>query len=79
MIIYTDSMYSINCVTSWIHNWLKNGWKTSTSDVKNRDLIEELYSLAQGRDIRYIHVDGHSTCYGNNMADSLAVAGIDKQ
>ena len=24
--IYSDSQYSINCITKWIYGWLKNNW-----------------------------------------------------
>ena len=27
--IYTDSMYSINCITKWVKGWKKNDWKDS--------------------------------------------------
>ena len=27
--IYTDSKYVKSGITEWIHNWKKNGWKTS--------------------------------------------------
>ena len=29
--IYTDSKYLKLGITEWIHNWKKNGWKTSNS------------------------------------------------
>lgn len=39
--IVTDSQYSINCITTWIHNWRRNNWQTSKREpVLNRDLIE---------------------------------------
>jgi ribonuclease HI len=39
--IYTDSSYSKDCLTKWLHGWLKNNWKSSEgNDVKHRDLIE---------------------------------------
>ena len=41
--IFTDSNYTKQGITSWIHNWKKNGWKTSSGgDVKNRELWIEL-------------------------------------
>nr|URM62132.1 ribonuclease H [Mimivirus sp.] len=26
--IFTDSQYSINCITKWVPAWIKNNWKT---------------------------------------------------
>lgn len=49
--IYTDSMYSKNCLTIWLPGFIERGWKTSgykgsgSNDVKNRDLIEETTKL----------------------------------
>lgn len=46
IIICTDSMYSINCVTKWIKNWSKNGWINSKGEVvKNKELIEDIADL----------------------------------
>lgn len=40
LIIYCDSMYTIDLITKWIHKWKRNGWKTANGkDVKNKDLI----------------------------------------
>lgn len=74
--IYTDSVYSINCMSAWIHDWVQNGWKTSTGSVKNKDIIEQIYALSQGRNIKFSHVDGHSGIYGNEEADRLAKKAI---
>ena len=39
----TDSKYVKEGIESWIVNWKKNGWKTSTKKpVKNKDLWLEL-------------------------------------
>ena len=27
--LYTDSAYTMNGISSWIHGWKKNGWKTA--------------------------------------------------
>ena len=41
--IITDSTYVKNGVTSWIHGWKRNGWKTvNRKPVKNADLWERL-------------------------------------
>ena len=35
--IFTDSKYVKSGITEWIHNWKKNGWKTSNKQpVKNK-------------------------------------------
>ena len=43
VIIYTDSMYGINCLDKWSKAWVKNGWKNSKGGcVKNQELIQEI-------------------------------------
>ena len=40
VIICSDSMYSINCLTRWYDNWVKNGWKTASKQpVKHKEII----------------------------------------
>lgn len=44
--IYTDSMYSKNCLTQWVVGWVQNNWKTSQgSPVMHKDIIEETTKL----------------------------------
>ncbi|CAJ2511556.1 Uu.00g071810.m01.CDS01 [Anthostomella pinea] len=83
MRIITDSQYSINCVTEWVNNWQKNGWKTKAGEVKNRDLVEKIKTLldkreAAGTGTLFQWVKGHAASAGNIEADKLAVAGAKK-
>ncbi len=73
IIIHTDSQYVKNGIEIWIHNWLKNGWKTANKKpVKNIDLWKPLHDLTQGFNIEWKWVKGHSGDYGNEKADELA-------
>ena len=72
MSISTDSQYVKNGITTWIFNWKKNGWKTSSKDpVKNRELWEQLDKLNDANKIRWIWVKGHAGIKYNEMCDSL--------
>lgn len=74
--INTDSQYVKNGITTWIHNWKKNGWKSSNKQpVKNQDLWKELDNLCQVHSVSWNWVKGHSTNEGNNIADELANKG----
>ena len=43
VVVYSDSMYSINAATKWIKDWRKRGWKTAgKGDVKNLWLIQQI-------------------------------------
>lgn len=79
IVIYTDSQYSINCITKWIKNWIKNNWKDKHNrPVKNKDLIEPIYNIYKtNNNIKFTHILAHTNlqdCHslGNNKADMLA-------
>ncbi len=71
--ITTDSKYVKNGITSWIHNWKKNGWKTAAKKpVKNKELWIKLDHLIQKHNISWKWVKGHSGHIENERADELA-------
>ncbi len=83
MTLYTDSMYSINCMTTWGPGWKRKGWKRAGGEpLQNLDLIVPMVDLwaneAVGRGWQIQHVRGHQTgsspeAWGNNWVDRLAV------
>ena len=56
--IYSDSAYVVNAFNNgWIHNWIKNGWKTSGKEpVKNKELWITLYEFTKMHNIEFIKV-----------------------
>jgi ribonuclease HI len=61
IVVTTDSQYVQKGISTWIHRWLANGWRTSDrKPVKNAELWRELWELAQGREIRWAWVLGHA-------------------
>lgn len=82
--IITDSSYSINCCTTWVISWEKNGWKTSTGqEVTNKDLVMKIRKLIAKREAAgvgtiFTWIKGHNDDPGNVAADALAVAGSRK-
>nr|CAH7768188.1 unnamed protein product [Callosobruchus chinensis] len=53
--LHTDSQFTLNSITLWIHRWKKGGWKTSTGKpVKNKEDFVKLYDcVSQFDDIRW--------------------------
>ncbi len=79
VVITTDSEYVKKGITIWIHKWLKNNWKTSNKkDVKNRDLWQDLWDLADTHKIQWKWVKGHCGHPENERCDRLARREIDK-
>lgn len=72
--IFTDSNYVKNGISSWIYNWKRNGWKTSSgSDVKNKQLWIHLDTIR--RDVKTIDwkwVKAHNGNPMNEKVDKLA-------
>jgi len=93
--IYTDSMYTINCIESYAPKWIQYGWRRlegkQYKEVKNLELIKRLYLLSRIYPIKYKHVRSHRKepvnkdsiewehWYGNKMADQLAKDGSNKK
>ena len=79
VVLYTDSKYVMDGITSWLANWKKRGWKTAAKKpVKNQDLWQALDAETGRHDIRWVWVKGHSGHDGNEEADRLANLGIDE-
>jgi ribonuclease HI len=75
--IYTDSQYVRGGITSWIHNWKRNGWKTADrKPVKNVDLWQRLDDAIKQHDVRWHWVKGHAGHHENERADQLARDGL---
>lgn len=73
--LFTDSQLCVDTVTKWAKGWEKNGWKRKTGEIKNLELVKQLYHLLQARrelGIRWIRA--HSGTRWNEYADSLATA-----
>ncbi|NP_001272738.1 ribonuclease H1 [Otolemur garnettii] len=76
LVLYTDSMFTINGITNWVQGWKKNGWRTSTGkEVINKEDFMALEELTQDMDIQWMHIPGHSGFTGNEEADRLAREG----
>ncbi len=75
--LHTDSQYVKNGITSWIHGWKKNGWKTASKDpVKNEDLWRRLDDLVARHTVEFHWVKGHAGHVENERADQLAREGL---
>lgn len=77
VVIYTDSSYVKDGITSWIHGWKKRGWKTADGKpVKNVELWQRIDALAQLHRVDWRWVKGHAGDPGNEKADELANRGV---
>lgn len=78
--IYTDSMYSKNCLTAWLPGWVRKDWKNSQGEaVSHRDLIEDTASrLSRFKSYTISYVRAHTggsdeQSKNNHIVDRMAV------
>ena len=79
--ILCDSKYSIQCVTQWAVNWQKKGWTKPGGEIKNLELIKDLFKqhqLIKDR-VEVLHVNGHVGVEGNELADRMSILAIEER
>ncbi|WP_242689720.1 RNase H family protein [Bifidobacterium imperatoris] len=75
LLIESDSQYAINCSTTWVKGWKRNGWKNSQKKpVKNVELIKAIDAEISRRPgpVNFKWVKGHAGNAGNELVDELA-------
>lgn len=76
--VVTDSSYVKDGVSTWIHGWKRNGWKTTAKKpVKNVELWQRLDAAQARHKVTWEWVKGHAGHPENERADALARAGMD--
>jgi ribonuclease HI len=74
-VLYSDSQLCVNTFNEWAPAWEARGWKRKGGEIKNLDLVQELYALFKARpelDLQWIKA--HAGNRWNEYADSLATA-----
>ena len=75
VVLHTDSIYVRDGITTWIHGWRRNGWKTADrKPVKNAELWQALLDAAAPHRVEWHGVKGHAGHPENDRADALACA-----
>ena len=84
VVVYSDSDYSIKCVSTWVTGWISRGWKTSDGkDVSHRDLIEDIVKrISKFKSHRFVHVKAHTggsddLSIQNDRVDHMAREAVD--
>ena len=71
--IYSDSQLCVKTVNEWAAGWERRGWKRKTGPIKNLDLVQELWALAQARPgVKFKWIKAHDGSRWNEYADALA-------
>jgi ribonuclease HI len=72
--VHTDSKYTMNGITTWIHGWKKKGWKTAAGKpVKNKELWVQLDALVgKFKNVEWHWVKAHAGNPQNEWVDTEA-------
>ncbi|XP_066533189.1 ribonuclease H1 isoform X2 [Hoplias malabaricus] len=79
LVLYTDSKFTINGITSWVKKWKINGWKLRAGgEVINKEDFQKLDELNGELEVVWMHIAGHAGYKGNEEADRLSREGAAK-
>ena len=74
-ILYTDSQLCVNTISKWAKGWEARGWKRKGGEIKNLELVQELYATMPRRpELELRWIAAHAGNRWNEYADSLATA-----
>lgn len=77
ILLFTDSSYVANGVTSWIKGWQNRNWTTSQGGlVANSDIWKKIAHLLPDVHVTVKNISGHSGIPGNERADEIATGFI---
>ncbi len=79
--VRSDSSYGLNAVTKWAAGWEKRGWRKAEGEIKNLEVIQELYALYLEieDDVKLKHVSAHVGIEGNELADRMAMLAVERR
>ena len=70
--IHTDSEFWVNVITKWAPGWATRGWTKKGGEIKNLDIVQEVYPLFGSANAQLVWVRGHDGDEGNELADEWA-------
>jgi len=79
VIFTSDSRYLVDAMTSWIHGWVRRGWRRKGGAVENVELWQALLPVARRHEIEWRWVKGHALHPQNEYANHLATRAAREQ
>ena len=59
-------------LTKWAPGWEAKGWRKSGGEIKNLELVKDLYAAYGASQAKLVWVRGHNGHDGNELADEWA-------
>ncbi|MBI5507292.1 MAG: ribonuclease HI [Deltaproteobacteria bacterium] len=73
--VFSDSELCVKTINEWAPAWEARGWRRKGGPIKNLELVQELYALAQTRpNLTLRWIKAHDGSRWNEYADALATA-----
>jgi len=73
VVVHSDSQLCVNTINEWAAGWERRGWKRKGGEIKNLDLVKQLYALAGAHPgVRLEWIKAHDGSRWNEYADALA-------
>lgn len=70
--IHSDSEFWINVLTKWAPGWEAKGWKKKGGEIKNLELVKEIYQAYKDSKAELLWVRAHNGHDDNELADEWA-------
>lgn len=70
--VLTDSEFWVNVLTKWASGWKSSGWRKRNGEIKNLDIVKELFDLYENSNAELVWVRGHNGNCNNELADDWA-------
>ncbi len=79
LVIYSDSDLCVKTVSLWAEQWEKRGWKRKGGEIKNLELVRELYALAKSHPkVELKWIKAHNGWRWNEYVDVLATGWLEE-
>jgi ribonuclease HI len=75
----TDSRYIVDGMTSWVHSWIRRGWRRKEGAVENVELWQAAVAALRSHEVEWRWVRGHAGHAQNEYANDLAVRAATQQ
>ena len=75
--VHSDSDLCVKTLTLWAKAWRARGWKRKDGEIKNLDLVQRAFELAQAHPgVKLQWTKAHDGTRWNEYADALATLGL---
>ena len=80
VVVWSDSQLCVNTINEWAPAWQRRGWRRKGGEIKNLELVQELYALARARPRAQLRwIKAHDGSRWNEYVDAVSTWRISAQ